>query len=1297
MLRVHLFGGLTVSWGETALPRIASAVARSLFAYLLTYRDRSHTRDLLAGTFWPDLPDDVARRRLSQALWQIRRALDPHPVLLTEGATVRFNPDLPLWLDVEEFARQRAQFAGGGTAGSSETIPRAELCLGLYRGDFLAGYYDDWALAEQERLREVFLAVLERLVVAYKGRGDYEAALTHARRLTVEDPWREGAHREVMSLCHVLGRDAEALKQYEVCRQVLADELGAEPSPETESLAAEIAERSGLQQPPWAPVAARASLAPLLDHPDRLPLVGRQPELAEMLRQVEAAAQGAGGLVLVYGEAGVGKTRLLRELARNAQWRGIRTAWGRCYELAGQMAYQPLVEVLRTDLPLLSEAFLEPLWRAELARLLPELATGESPTPLGPEHEQHRLLEAIARGFLALAREAPGLILLEDAHWIDVGSLAAIRYLLPRLESVPLLIVVTARGEEVSGEQAAAFAAFERTRLPRRLELGRLNLAESGELVQHALGLDQAPADFSARLFAETEGNPFFLTETLRSLVDEGLLYRDKEGEWSTPWDESSHGYAEMPLPDSVLQSIEGRLDRLPAPLREPLDLAAVIGRGVPFDLWQQAGDWAANELLAAGDELRHRGLLLSAEPEMAAGADYVFAHDQVRRVTYEGLAGPRRRLYHRRVAEALALSVDQAGTSAEPGALAYHWTAAQVWDKAAECHRQAGDRARAVYANADAVAHYSQALEALARLPGPADLRLSFDLRLARESIYDLQGARQEQTQELEALARLAEELGDERLRAEVALRRARQAEHTSDFPAVLAAASVAVRLAQAAGDVTIETDSHLEWGWALLLQGEPTSAGAQFEQALTLAQRAGLRRLEADVLHALGTVYLTTADYTQARVYFDQVLRICREVDIRQREALTLSNLGYVASAQGDGQASKAYRLQALRIQQEIGHQRGMVNVLQNLSDEFLAEGDFATARSFLEQALAAGKAIEDRDGVGVALCCMGTLLDQLGDYQQAKEKYGEALALFEELGIPFYQGPTLGFLSVLSHHMGDDRAALEESRRGLAIAREIHDGRSEGWLLDALGHALAGLGDLDQAADAYRQALALRKTLDQPHLSAESRAGLARVALRQGDISAASEQVEEILGIGRARGFGGATEPFRIWLTCYQVLEAGGDRRAGEVLTAAYDRLMEQRATIHDAALERTFLEHVAAHREIIAAYHAWQSRRPGGSQAIRLPRSGAPVRRALGDDDYVTVAWTPDAPEDAGCASAAERRRQRLLRLVSQATEQGAAPTVDDLAQALDASVATIKRDLAELRRQGHQVKTRGSSE
>ncbi|MBN1138276.1 MAG: AAA family ATPase, partial [Anaerolineae bacterium] len=311
VLHIGMLGGFTLAWGDAARASIPSAVARSVFAYLLTYRDRPHTRDLLAGIFWPELPDATARRRLSQALWQIRQALDPYPVLLTEGDAVWIDPGLPLWLDVAEFEQRAA------SSKRQDLVLAAE----LYRGEFLDGYYDDWALVERERLREILLAILGKLVEGSKGRGEHERALLYARRLVAEDPWREEAHCEVMRLCHLLGRDAEALKQLKVCRQVLADELGAELSPETEALAAQIVAQRDPAKPPVLPSAARSRTTSLLERPDRLPLVGRQAELAELLRQVEAAARRQGGLALVFGEAGVGKTRLAQELARNAEWR----------------------------------------------------------------------------------------------------------------------------------------------------------------------------------------------------------------------------------------------------------------------------------------------------------------------------------------------------------------------------------------------------------------------------------------------------------------------------------------------------------------------------------------------------------------------------------------------------------------------------------------------------------------------------------------------------------------------------------------------------------------------------------------------------------------------------------------------------------------------------------------------------------------------------------------------------------------------------------------------------------------
>jgi DNA-binding SARP family transcriptional activator/Tfp pilus assembly protein PilF/biotin operon repressor len=1283
VLQIRLFGGLALTGDGAPSAVISGMKARALLAYLVAYRQKPHTRDLLAGTFWPELPDDAARRRLSQALWQIRRGFESYPVLRIEGDSVQFSPIFPVLIDLEEFNHHYAL----GIEDNSNALDHCVICVQNYGGEFLAGYYDDWILPERERFRNMYLLILGRLIAGYKSQGQYEQALVHACTLASEDPWSEEAHREVMRLYHLLGRYAEAENQYQICCQVLEDDLGVRPAPETEALAAEIAKRAGLRDSPWLPVAAQSIHAPLLEYPDRLPMVGRKAELARILSQAESAVAGEGGLLLLYGEAGVGKTRLLQEVDRNVQWRGMRTAWGRCYELAGPPAYQPLVEIFRTNLSALNETALEPLWRAELGRFLPELASGKELPLLNPEGEQHRLLEAIVRGFQALSKASPYLIILEDAHWVDPASLAAIRYLLPRLPEMPLLMVVSARRVDLSGEQAKAFAALENTRIPRGLELSRLNLEETGELVQRSLDLQQPPVKFSARLYTETEGNPFFLTETLRTLLDEGLLYLDQQGRWSTPWDESAEDYAQMPLPSGVVQSIERRLDRLEAPSREALNLAAVIGRGVSFELWRQASNLSEAKLLAIGDELCRRGLLFhgASTPPILDDPqdDYAFVHDQIRRVTYDRLAPPRVRVYHRRVAEALAVLAPD-----KVEALAYHWTAAGIWDRAVDCHQWAGERAWAVYANAEAAEHFSQALEALERLPGQPDLERRYRIRLALEQIYDLQGARQAQTQELKALAQLAEEMDDDRRRAEVALRQARQYELTSDFPPAIAAASHAVRLAQAALDVTIEAESYMEWGWALLLQAEHTSARSQFEQALALAQSAGNRPLEADGLHGLGTVCLVTGDYTEAKGYFHQVLNIARQVEIRRREATTLANLGYVATAQGDHTAGKVYNERALQVHREIGDQRGAALVMQNLSDEFIAEGDFATARVYLEQALVVQKEIQAEENVGVSLRSLGAIFHQLGDYARAQEYYEQALAIFYKLGIRWYQGQALAYLSLLHHNLGNDQVAKEHSLQGLSIAKEIGDRLAQGWLLDSLGHALASMGQFEGAVEAYRDALVLRREQqDEPGLTTESLAGLARLALSQKKTAEARQLVEEILEIQRDGGLKGINEPFRVRLTCFQVLEACQDPRADEILSGAYEELLGLQANIQDPSLERSFLENVAAHRAIIVAYRDLQARSQLGQVQVRLPRVDAPIGRPLRDDEYTTVSWTVFVPEDETISNKTERRRQRLLRLLMEAQSQGAAPTHDHLAEALDVTRRTIERDMADLRQRG----------
>ncbi|MBN1135578.1 MAG: AAA family ATPase, partial [Anaerolineae bacterium] len=797
-LRIHLLGGLMLTCDDAPLLPIPSTSARSLLAYLLAYRDRPHTRDLLAGTFWPDLPDAAARRRLSQALWLIRKALEPHSILLTEGNTVQINPDLPLWLDMEQFEQL---LAGSKVQDPALAAGTLLLAAEVYRGDFLAGYYEDWMLAERERLRDLFLATLERLVAGLKARGEYEGALVHARRLAVEDPWREEAHREVMRLLHLLGRNVEALKQFEACCHVLQDELDALPESETVALAQEIARRAALEPVPYLPQLTPSLLRKREKDANLIPasLIGRQGERAVLVSHLEAAMEGLGGLVLVEGAAGVGKTRLLQELARDAGWRDVRVLWGYGRETAGVTPFAPWVEALQSDLsPLRIEQWsqlVEPIWLQVLCPLLPALAAvAPNPAPpLEPEREHERLVNAFAQLLTAWGRAVPLVLILEDLHWADEDSLEVLTALSSRFVAHKVLVVGSYRDDEARAQPAVwkRLHALHGAGQHERLRLLPLDAETSGELIRRSLGAGQAAPLFETRLYRETGGNPLFILETLRSLYDEGLLFQDARGRWSTPWDETTAAYAELRLPPTVEQVIARRLVHLALEERAVLESAAVLGDSFDFRLLQATCGQAVERLLPAVHTLVCRHFLVE-QP-----AAYQFSHDQIRQVVYHSLTPEKRQAGHRQAASAL-----QALHPEQTAALAQHFAQGEVWDRAVEAYTAAGRAAAAVYATEVALNAYNQALALLqTRRPFPAERAdaLHFDLLAARCSLLRMRGEREAHRADVETMLALAQTLSEPERQVEALLQQAEWlGETTSEYEAARRAAEEALALAR-------------------------------------------------------------------------------------------------------------------------------------------------------------------------------------------------------------------------------------------------------------------------------------------------------------------------------------------------------------------------------------------------------------------------------------------------------------------------------------------------------------------
>jgi len=365
-LKVFLLGGFELRGDDEPLPLPATLKARSLLAYLVS-SSNVRPREMLADLFWPGRPRDKALHSLSTALWHIRRILPPGDYILADAQTVSFNRESDYWLDVEEFEKLVDWETGRLVDWSrdqatnlpiyqSTNLPASPLALHeavvLYKGDFLEGFYDDWCLEERYRLEGLYLETLARLVTAHEALDQPEEALSCAGLLLARDPLREDVHHTAIRLHARLGNRAEAVRQARWCRAVLPAELGIEPQPETLALCDELlgptwSREPGEKAPMQGSPPPRGLPSFILASP---PFVGRETEREALLAHWERTKSGQGHLLLLSGEAGIGKTRLVEELSQYVRQRGGWTACGHCYEYEHALPHGPLADLLRAVL-----------------------------------------------------------------------------------------------------------------------------------------------------------------------------------------------------------------------------------------------------------------------------------------------------------------------------------------------------------------------------------------------------------------------------------------------------------------------------------------------------------------------------------------------------------------------------------------------------------------------------------------------------------------------------------------------------------------------------------------------------------------------------------------------------------------------------------------------------------------------------------------------------------------------------------------------------------------------------------
>ncbi len=685
MLSISLLGDFCIRHDEAPVKDVDTPRLRSLLAYLLLHRNAPQSRAHLAYLFWPDTTEAQARTNLRYLLHHLRHALpDADSRLDASVQALQWRSDVPFALDVADFEAALADAEQVQRTGDPTAVREAlERAVALYTGDLLPSCYDDWIIPRREGLRQAYLGALERLVGMLEEQRDYGAAIANAQRLLRHDPLHEAAYRRLIHLHALDGDRAAALRVYHTCATVLQRELDVEPSAATREVYEQLL---GAESRPATAVPATTAYSPL---------IGREREWAQMLQVWRAVAAGGGPhVVMLRGEAGIGKTRLTEELLQWAARQGIATANARCYAAEGQLAYAPVTAWLRAH-PL---APLDDAWLAEVARLLPEVLAGRPdlprPAALTEAWQRERLFEALARAIPGAGR--PLLLTLDDLQWCDPDTLEWLHFLVRFDRTARRLIAGAYRTEEVGDGHplVSLLQALRLTGQVTEVELGPLDEAATRALAAGIAGqeIDEATAQF---LYRETEGNPLFVVETVRAglpLHDQGLT---PEPARLPP----APAPGDAGLPPRVRSVLEARLAQLSPPARALAELAATIGREFSFELLARAGTRDEEALVRALDELWRRRIVRE-----RGASGYDFSHGKLQEVAYRGTSAARRRLLHRHVAQALEVL-----HAAEPGSVSYqvaaHYERAGLPGQAVPHYLAAAEVARRVFANEEAVA----------------------------------------------------------------------------------------------------------------------------------------------------------------------------------------------------------------------------------------------------------------------------------------------------------------------------------------------------------------------------------------------------------------------------------------------------------------------------------------------------------------------------------------------------------------------------------------------------------------
>ncbi len=773
-LHLYALGPPEVRLGEN-LVEFPTRKTLALLIYL-AIESAAQPRDALAAMLWPEASPERSHGSLRNTLDHLQTALrkassqSQTSYLTVSHNSLTLNPDADIEFDLRTVERAytlaRAERSSRMLPEGSNSLPLLQSAAVCQRGVFLAGFslgdapeFDDWVAVQREVWHRRLSLILDRLSEIQFAHGEFAGATETASQWIALDALNEIAYRRKMRAHFAAGERGQALETYEACRAILASELGVEPEPDTATLAESVRIQSPLVHPsPRKPVPRPLRPDTSVNFLGSL-FAGRDREYQALIKCYGRTTAGQTQLVVLRGEAGIGKTRLARKFIQWASAQGAELLLGSAFESGSHMPFQPLVEALR--LRLVGENSLtnivDQIWLSPLSQLLPELHQHNPSISSAPvetvypnaDLSQAQLYEPLVQCILALAKRAPLVLFIDDLQWTDSATLNLLQYAIRRWQdsAARILFLASLRSEALhpmtqplpaGGLQGLSrwLERMARELTPLHIELEPLGESDTLQMMQSILA--PPDADFAQWLYNETHGQPFYLIETLKDLLERNALHpkRQLEGKWIFSVDADHNLGQAVRVPSTIYAVIRSRLNRLSPNAFSLLASGAVLEHRITYERMYTISNLNEDQALPALDELISSRLLLEPVQPGVVSA-YVFTNDMLRDVVYTEAGDARRRLFHRRAMEVL----EKAGESA--AVLAHHARAAGMGPAAFHHSLVAGREALHLSAVSEAIVHFEHALQfwrqaAHSELPDKADSR---DLYILLSRAYKLAG----------------------------------------------------------------------------------------------------------------------------------------------------------------------------------------------------------------------------------------------------------------------------------------------------------------------------------------------------------------------------------------------------------------------------------------------------------------------------------------------------------------------------------------------------------------------------